>query len=147
MDKAKAKQVAEQMVEAAKAVAAAHGLDVSKISGSYDDASYRFTVRFSEVSLNEDGINTTSPEAMDYERYAHSWPFNIRAEVGIGHEFQMGRGTARIVGLKPRATKMPLLVQTEDGKRYKMAVPRSIQEPMRLSEAVMATVAKEGGLK
>lgn len=146
MDRTTVNQIQKEMLEAAQAVAAKHGVEVSRIRGTFDSTSLRSTIAFAAVSVDENGINTSSPEAVDYERYAHSFPFNIRAEVGIGHEIEMGRGKARIVGLKPRATKMPLLVQTEDGKKYKMAVPQSIKDVPRLSEAVMALVAAEGGL-
>lgn len=147
MDRQTAKRLHDELDEAVKAVAARYGLELQTLNGTYSSAGFKYKVALNEVALNDAGVNTVSPEASAYEMFAHRYPFNIRPEVGLGHEVKVGTRMGRIIGLNPRAPKYALLVDV-GGKVYKMVVPRSIQQQdeMRLSERVMAELKAEGAL-
>lgn len=148
MDKQTARRLGDELNEAVRAVAAKYGMEAQPQGGTYTESGLRYKVQLNEVVLNDAGVNTASPEAVEYDRYAHLWPYEIKDEVGVGDTVQTSRGDAVIVGLNTRARTMPLLVRYPDGKRYKMPVPKNIKkerQAARLSEIVMEEVAAEGG--
>ena len=65
----------------------------------------------------DDAGEAQTREREDFALYARA--FGLR-EADFGREIVMGRGRARIVGIKPRATKRPILVEAANGRRYVM---------------------------
>lgn len=115
MDKQFANALAREAEEVLQVLAEKHGLTVKWKGGTIDGPSVTMKMEFAETG--EAGV-IMSREAVDFQRYAVRYDLDPD---DLGAAFMASMGRVVIVGLKPRATKMPILVETEDGKRYKMA--------------------------
>jgi hypothetical protein len=65
--KATAQAVSAEIKEAVEAILAKHNLEVTKLTTKYGDV-FAFNLQASPLNLNEDGINMTSAEVIDYQR-------------------------------------------------------------------------------
>ena len=79
---------------------------------TYDAQSFRSKLEV--VMQNEDGVVETK-ERIDYK--SHCRLFDLKPE-WLGRSFAINDKTWTVVGLKPRATKRPVVVQAADGKEY-----------------------------
>ena len=79
---------------------------------TYDAQSFRSKLEV--VMQNEDGL-IESKERIDYK--SHCRLFDLKPE-WLGRSFAINDKTWTVVGLKPRATKRPVVVQAADGKEY-----------------------------
>lgn len=95
-------------------VAKKHGLSARSLSGSFDDDT--FTVRCEFATVGDDG-SVNDKGANDFRRYAPQ--FGLPADA-LGQTFVSPKsGPMKIVGLKPRSPKFPVIAEDESGKRYK----------------------------
>lgn len=114
MTKALAKDIHAEIDEAVAAVARKHGLSAKKHGGRYTSSSW--SARIELVELTEPGAET--PEAQDYLKKAEL--YGLKAD-WLGKSFIGSKGRSfRIVGLKPKASKYPVLGEDQStGRRFK----------------------------
>ena len=113
MDKQTAQKIRLAADEALQAIAEDLGVQITIKNGTFDGGQVTYKVEFAEVG--EDG-NVATKEAEDFKAYA--FRYGMKPE-HLGAEFDAHGDRFRIVGCKPRATKMPILAENAAGKRYK----------------------------
>jgi hypothetical protein len=121
-DKVNLKQLRADIDAAFVAIRQKHGvtLSIGNISYSPDKATSRLTM----VAIGDSNV-ATDPRAaalakaqVEFKRCASS--FGLKPEQ-YGMIFKYGRETYKLVGLKPRAPKMPILAtNVADGRTYKL---------------------------
>lgn len=126
MDRAVVKRLADDLEVVAKAIASERGLSVRYAGGNY--GSSHATLKFEFSVIGGDGV-VQDRMAEDWKRMAPM--FGLKAE-DLAKEFRTGQATYRIVGLKPGASKYPIVAErTSDGKRFKFPV-----ETIRMALAI-----------
>lgn len=107
----------KDVLEALKAVAEKHGLDISVVSGSFSSAAYKCRLSFAVKGAN--GIPA------DFARNAERLGLDPNC---YGKTFTTFRGgTFRITGLNLRRRKYPVSAErTTDGKSYKFPVSQVV---------------------
>jgi hypothetical protein len=113
MDSRKTKQIGAAMLSALAPVAKEFDCVIAYKGGSYGDTAAILKIEFAERS--EAGIVMTQM-ATDFQTYAES--VGLKAD-DLGKSFERHGNTFKIVGFKPRATKMPVIAERQDGKRFK----------------------------
>ncbi len=94
--------------------------DIQVQSGSFTDTSVTFKVEVSLIS--EDGV-VQDRVASDFARYAQQYGLkadDLNAEI-ILHDGKKGK----IVGLKTRNRKYPVIAEASDGRRYKLSADQA----------------------
>ena len=115
MDKIKTKLIAAEVLHAIKEIGEKHECEIAYKGGSYDDNAA--TIKFEFAERAADGMVMTKM-ATDFQRYAES--VGLKPE-DLGRTFDRHGETYKIVGFKPRATKMPVIVEKlAGGGRYKL---------------------------
>lgn len=98
-------------------VAAKHGV-VAKFKGGTFTPEIA-TLKLELGHIDDNGI-ANSKEALDFKSMA--WQFGLEASA-LGKKITTPNGVDyRIVGLKPRSRKRPVLGEREDGKLFKLTV-------------------------
>jgi hypothetical protein len=69
--KATAQAVSAEIKQAVEAILAKHNLEVTKLTTKYGD-SFGFNLQASPLNLNEDGINMSSQEVINFQRFGYS---------------------------------------------------------------------------
>lgn len=85
------------------------GLEIKVGNISYEASGDRCTVK---ITVALDGAE--SKEAQDFKRSA--FVYDLKAEA-LGATFKRGVSLYTIIGLKPRATKRPIICEDENGKK------------------------------
>lgn len=112
----KAKEVTKEVEAAIVAILSKHGLATPTLSTTYGDF-LKITIKTSLETLNEDGVNLSSPEALDYETYGET--YGLKPGL-LGTRF-LSRGVEYIfTGIKPSRPKFPICAMTPDGRQFKM---------------------------
>jgi len=115
--KQKIRTMREDINEALKAVAEKHGCTISAGSASYSDSS--FNLKLEVVENSTDGSVVTKA-MIDWNENAK---FLGLDESLLGKTVMIQGKPLEIVGLKPRASKYPVLGKdARDGKTYKLPV-------------------------
>ena len=96
---------------------------VLKVNGGTFDHSGTFATLKLEVSTISSQGEVQTKEARAWETYCHRFGFEPEH---MGMTFMCNGREFRICGLKPRATKYPVLAKDADGKTYKFA-PTMVQ--------------------
>ena len=109
-------------VEAAlQKVAEERGLTLKKERGSFNPTAGTYTIKWTFVVQTEDGIPADFAANARY--------FGLSAD-DYGREFSTYNGRFKIVGIKPRNRKYPIIAESlSDGRTYKFpesAVGRSV---------------------
>src|SRR5210317_201051 len=108
------KSIRADVEEALAAVAKKHGVTITTGRGTY--TAEWATMKLEIAAIDSDGTVQTK-EAVDFVAYAFRYGLSPD---DLGKEFSYGGETFEIIGLKTRATKMPILGQSrENGKIYK----------------------------
>jgi len=71
VDKATAQAVSAEIKQAVEAILAKHNLEVTKLTTKYGDM-FGFNLQASPLNLNEDGINMSSQEVINFQRFGYS---------------------------------------------------------------------------
>jgi hypothetical protein len=115
--------IAMRIQEAIKPVAEEFGIDLKDAGGSFDDTN--FTFRLKGALIVEDAEGNTVVETEERSNFRlYAGRFGLE-ESDLGREFSNGEDTFEIIGLKPRASKYPILgrnVLTQ--KRYKFSAAK-----------------------
>ena len=98
--------------EAVKALEKQYHCKIALGNITYDAQSFRSKLEV--VMQDEDGVVETR-ERIDYK--SHCRPFDLQPD-WLDRSFIANGKTWTVVGLKPRATKRPVVVQAADGKEY-----------------------------
>jgi hypothetical protein len=109
------RQINAEMEAALTAIANKYGVDVKL--GNTRFTGDNFTTKVQVATVGESGI-TMSKEATDFDRYKTI----LGIKMDLGQEFQRNGKTYKIIGLKPRSKKYPVLAECSDGKTYKLPV-------------------------
>lgn len=111
-DRMQVRAVSAAFYETLQELADALGLQLQQGGTRYssDEMALNFTLR-----VADDGSGT-SPEQRDWELYAPS--LGLKAE-WYGRDILVRSRPAKIVAIKPRNRKYPVIVQTQNGRRYK----------------------------
>lgn len=109
------------------------GVKVGFGSASYTDSNVSFKLEINEVASDGTVMNR---EADAFKQLA---PFYGLEASDFGRTFQMHGKTFKVVGLKSRAQKMPILCEA-DGKRYKFDA-RTVKAMLGLDKTVAAVAA------
>jgi len=121
IDRAFMKTARARIDEALATVADDLGIEIKTGSGSYDREG-----RFAKLALDlavkgGDGV-TLDRSAIDFQRYATRWGMEP-GDLGARMDDQQGE-VLRIVGGRPRASKYPIVLETEStGERLCFAAP------------------------
>jgi len=112
IDRRACKLIMQECGEALTAVAARHGLNLTKRPGRFTNAMMTFKCEF--VVQNEEGIPA--------DFIAHANRFGLRA-TDHGREFKMmGGAIAILVGINPHAKKYPMIGERRsDGQRFRFS--------------------------
>jgi len=107
------KQVRQDIKDALASVEDKHGIvfDFNNISYGDDHFSLRLKANV--------GSDVSEIAKKDWNKYAVLFGLT---EDDFGATFKYGGETYKIVGIKPRSKKYPLIVENEKGKKYKMPV-------------------------
>lgn len=86
---------------------------------SYGDDNFTAKV---ETNLVKDG-KVVETIAIDFDRYKHAW--GLKFPLGYTFHMNMSDSVYKVVGLKPRNRKYPIICEElSSGKRYKMSEDR-----------------------
>lgn len=116
-----ARKVAEEIMEAAKAILEKHGLDLTKTSSGYGDY-FRLSIQASSLNLGKNDVNLDSLEAQEW--IASAWRFDLTPESAL---YYLGEvcytsekiGECVLLGLNGRKTRTPILVRSlKTGAQY-----------------------------
>lgn len=111
-----AMQILRAPIEAAlRAVGEAYGIDLTLGKGKYAHTNGSFTL---EIGLPQGDGNVMNADSAAYT--ANAAYFNLKPE-WLFQTVTIGPTTYKIVGLKPRSAKYPVLAENlRDGKHYKL---------------------------
>ena len=124
---ATAKQVTSEVDKAIAAIFSNYGLSKPKISTTYGDY-LKIAIQATVDTPDENGVNTTSREALAYERYAETYGLNKGL---LGTEFISNGKAFTFTGIATNRPKFPICaVEVGTGRPYKMgeAVAKKINE-------------------
>ena len=99
----KLKQLREEINAALKSVGERHDIEFRAANAKFDSSSFTFQLKGSKV--NADGTVETE-EVSDFKRYASAYGLTAH---DFGRVFTTDQGTYKICGLKPSASKYPIL--------------------------------------
>lgn len=101
MDKQLAKTIGDELMAAAKAIAARHGLTVEYRGGTFDASFFKPKIEFKAADAGR----------IDWDRFAPM--FGFKAE-HFGREFMINGRGYRIVGIRVTRTSKPVIVEGTD---------------------------------
>lgn len=113
LSKAKVQQISQEMKTALKEIAQKHGLDVNIGNIGYNCT--KFSTKLTVSVLGNHGENQEA-DKKEFELYAPR--FGIKPSA-FGKTFDLSGKQATVIGIKPRAKKYPVIVETTTGK-YKV---------------------------
>lgn len=97
-----------------------HGIKLNLGNIRYDAESFRTTMTAVNTKETKSAGITASPEALDFKQYAES--FGLKA-TDLGRVFINRGDKYKIIGLKPRSHKYPIIAERViGGQRYKFSV-------------------------
>jgi hypothetical protein len=99
--------------QAMQQIAEKYGVNIHCGKIKYSDIKFDLTITASKKE-----VNGKSVEQIEFEKVATLYGF---VPNDFGKSFTWKGNTYRIVGIKTRASKMPIICECTDGKRYKFA--------------------------
>lgn len=107
IDKTAANLLASKIEEALQDLAKEFGVDIKRGNGTFNELGTNFTLKLEISTLNESGEVITK-ERTDFLQLAPM--FGLQSE-DIDREFIHHNETYKVIGLKPRSRKAPILCQ------------------------------------
>lgn len=140
IDRAAIRILNDEILAAAQAIAAKHGLEVKPGRAKYGMTNGSCTVEFATVS--EDGVVQTK-EADAYAQLCEL--FGLKFE-WLNTEVMISGRPMTIVGLKSRSSKRPILVKDAQGKMFVVDADTILRmkDPMAWAAQRAATVKPRG---
>ena len=116
MDRDKIKMIRGEMEKALNDMGAKHGLSFSLGTITFTDTDFSVKVR----GIDHDVTTAGSALELDWNKYKARYP-ELEGIV-LGQRFRNDKGDVyRIVGLKPKNRKYPVIAEREDGKSFKFS--------------------------
>lgn len=112
MDKSTARNLSEALKNHLEAFEEENDIKVTIGSGKFDSTTLTLKVELAELAESGEALTRAANE---FKFMAHRYGL---APEDLGREFKDGIRTYRIVGLKPRSTRYPIIAES-DKKRYK----------------------------
>ena len=116
----------KEMQEALKSFAEKNGLQVEVGHITYSD--HTFTAKVNVVKA----ANKGEAERLEFEQSAEAFAYEGITKDHYGREIKLAGKTYKLVGLKAKSPKFPLLVEDSTGKRYKVKLDRRMKEQLGL---------------
>jgi hypothetical protein len=113
MDRNKADQIISAVREAVAAVEAKYGIKLAPAKGTYTNDNLKVRLEFSEPTKSGEFMDS---EAKELQKYASIYGL---PEDAYGKEFYDNGRKYKVVGIAPRRSRFPIIVQREDGKKFK----------------------------
>lgn len=116
MDRAQISMLRDEMAKVLSDLGATHGLtfDIGRITFSDKD----FSVKIRGIDNNV----TAASSAMEFDWNQSKHKYPELEGIVLGQRFRNDKGDVyRIVGLKPKNRKYPVIAQREDGKQFKFS--------------------------
>jgi hypothetical protein len=114
-DRPTARVVGNAIESAVQGVAKEFGIIIQRVSGRYDEKLYTLKLECAVMSNGQ----PTSRAAEDFKRWATLYglkPSDLHKQiVFLGEHY-------KVVGLKPKSRRYPILAERADGKRFKLPV-------------------------
>ena len=115
MTRDKARELAEDMLAALQSVATKHGVQIKDKGGKFDPNGGSATFKFEAAFLNDQGQAETA-ERKEYKLFAVN--LGLKPE-WLDQTFRFNSADYKIVGLRTRRSKNPVLVQRQpDGRTF-----------------------------
>lgn len=137
MDKAKAKAITDRFAEAILAVEQEFGVKLAKSRGTYDSSMFKQTFEFHEVSIGSSGVNESSPQALDYQRWCHSYGLRVGK---LGTPIKVKSGTYLFAGLNISRPKYMVALADEQGKDAGATTLKALPREFFVDEASFQAV-------
>jgi len=102
--KAECQAISAEIAAAIKPILERHGLDITKTMSKYGDI-YSIKVEASKVSRGENGVNTESEYAKEYERFGSAYGLN---EGLLGKKFVSRGREFAFAGISTSRSKYPI---------------------------------------
>jgi len=109
-------QISNEIVASLKEIEEKYGEKIQSKGGRYGSTSY--TLKLEVATLSSDGTALTQ-EANDFKAMAST--YGLKPEY-LDQEVMINGETVRIIGLKSRSHKYPILGEQRDGRTYKYPV-------------------------
>jgi len=113
MNRGTAKNISERVMETLRSLEDELGVTFSQGNGSYDSATFSMKIKATIDSV--DG-STQTPEMVDFEKQCFRFGFEPS---DLGKTFTHAGDTYKIVGLKSKSRKYPILGEDAQGKTFK----------------------------
>lgn len=113
-----AKKIAQDLHAVMNKFSAEHGIKVKVGSLAYDATGFRVSITGSIV---EGGVDVRARD--EFRTYASS--FGLSPD-DFGRQFISTLGSMKVVGIKPRSSRFPILCESVGGKLYKFSAPRVV---------------------
>jgi len=107
IDKATAKLLAAKIQEALQDLAEEHGVSIKRGNGTFSPDGNNFTLKL-EINMLDESGEVITKEMTDFKDLAHQ--YGLKPE-DLGREFIHNNMTYKVIGLKSRAYKTPILCQ------------------------------------
>jgi hypothetical protein len=114
-DKSLARLTSEQLVNELSAFARSRGINIAMKGGRFTEQC--LTVKLELATTSKGVVHTAIAEA--FKRHA---PLFGLKKSDLGRSFKHAGDSYTIIGLKPRASRFPVVVESTNGKRFKMPV-------------------------
>lgn len=118
-----ARAITEDLRSALAEVFARHGLTAPQLKTTYGDV-YKVAASGSPIVLNDEGINTLSPEAIAYQRLGRV--YGLRDGL-LGKTISVSGKQATFIGIAPKRPKYPFMFSV-DGKT--VLYTEAVREPL-----------------
>jgi hypothetical protein len=116
MNRNRANEIMKEVGDLLKNYAESNKLAFSGVRASFGVSNIKVSVELAEISK---GGEVLSREAIELKNYADVYGLPQKA---YGMTFRDRGQTFKLVGLAPRRSKMPVIVENDSGKKYKMSL-------------------------
>lgn len=136
------KKIAPEINAAIEAALKKHGFKINKLNSSIDPHAgfLSISIKAVDTNLTDASGNATTSEAEFYKQNCHNvYPAcDVR---WLGAEFQNGRKTFKLVGMRNTRSEKCLIATGEDGQRY-VYTPQGIAQAFALKEKLASLQKK-----
>jgi hypothetical protein len=117
-----AKAITSEIMEAAKAILAKHGMELAKSSSGFGDY-YKLSIQASAVKKGKNGVNLASTEASHWLSYSSMYGFSYdEALEMLGSVVKSTPKDGDLILIGSCNRKLPIIVQSlKNGKQYQVS--------------------------
>lgn len=104
-------KVAKEIESAVQVILEKNRLEAGKVRIKYGDV-FSFSIEASRVTLNENGVNTSTPEAQMWKIVGEGLGFD-KAEDALGAHFEVNGNEYKFLGWNDRSKRFPVIAYKE----------------------------------